>query len=218
MAGFKCPFCGQMMSTGESTLIQHYMDFVEDYPIVGRPQLEVNIYKCPNERCQKETIIARGVAGYIENQTVFVYPQAIYQNYPDYIPLGIRQDYVEACCIKDKSPKAAATLARRCLQGMIRDFWGIKGKRTLAEEISAIEPLIPESQWNAINALRNIGNIGAHMERDVNLIIDVDPYEADQLIRFIELLIDKWYISRHDEEVLMSSITAISESKKTDRK
>ena len=40
----------------------------------------------------------------------------------DYILEAILEDYKEACLIKDKSPKAAATLARRCLQGMIRIF------------------------------------------------------------------------------------------------
>jgi hypothetical protein len=47
---------------------------------------------------------------------------------PDYIPEQIKDDYYEACSILNLSPKASATLARRCLQGMIRDFWGITKK------------------------------------------------------------------------------------------
>ncbi|MEI8253036.1 MAG: hypothetical protein WCG25_04765 [bacterium] len=35
---------------------------------------------------------------------------------PDYIPDPIKQDYYEACRIRDLSPKASATLSRRCLQ------------------------------------------------------------------------------------------------------
>ena len=31
--------------------------------------------------------------------------------------------------------------------------------------------------WQAIDAVRSIGNIGAHMEKDINLIVDVDPEE-----------------------------------------
>src|SRR6476469_6072200 len=34
---------------------------------------------------------------------------------------------------------------------------------------------------------RNIGNIGAPMEREINLIIDVDPEEAELLIGFHQL-------------------------------
>lgn len=44
--------------------------------------------------------------------------------FPDFVPAAIRADYEEACLIVDLSPKASATLSRRALQGMIRDFWG----------------------------------------------------------------------------------------------
>lgn len=36
--------------------------------------------------------------------------------------------------------------------------------------------------------VREIGNIGAHMEADINVIIDVDPDEAQILIDLVELL------------------------------
>ena len=51
-------------------------------------------------------------------------PESDAKVFPDYIPQQIREDYVEASKIKELSPKASATLSRRCLQGMIRDFWG----------------------------------------------------------------------------------------------
>jgi hypothetical protein len=40
----------------------------------------------------------------------------------------------------------------------------------------------------AIDIVRNIGNIGAHMEADINVIVDVDPDEAQTLIELIETL------------------------------
>jgi len=33
--------------------------------------------------------------------------------------------------------------------------------------------------WEAIDAVRKLGNIGAHMEKDINVIVDVDPEEAE---------------------------------------
>ena len=42
-----------------------------------------------------------------------------------HVPVSVQQDYEEACLIKDLSPKASATLCRRALQGMIRDFWKV---------------------------------------------------------------------------------------------
>ena len=93
----------------------------------------------------------------------------------------MRDDYVQACRIRDLSPKASATLARRCLQGMIRDFAKITKKR-LVDEIDALRELatagnapagVTLESVEAIDHVRSIGNIGAHMEADVDKIIDI---------------------------------------------
>jgi hypothetical protein len=54
------------------------------------------------------------------------------------VPLSIRQGYEEAYKIKELSPNAATTLARRTLQGMIRHRWNLSGKRKLSQEINRI--------------------------------------------------------------------------------
>lgn len=151
--------------------------------------------------------------GDFQNVPYHISPFSSAIKFPEYIPLPIRSDYEEACAIVNLSPKASATLSRRCLQGMIRDFWGIK-KNRLIDEIDALQDKIPVTQWNAIHALRQLGNIGAHMEKDVNTIIDIEPDEAKQLLKLIELLLEKWYINRHDEENLLDSIIEINSLKK----
>ena len=140
---------------------------------------------------------------------------------------GNRRPYESAICVEFFNcpkcnmysifAKASATLARRCLQGMIRDFHGITKSR-LVDEINALQSLVPASQWKAIGALRSIGNIVAHMEKDINTIVDVDSGEAEKLLKLIELLIDKWYIARHDEEELFSSIETIGNAKASTKK
>lgn len=140
-------------------------------------------------------------------------PQSQAKIYPDYIPKVLRTDYEEACLIRDLSPKASATLARRCLQGMIRDFFKVS-KNTLKQEIDAISDQVDEQTLNAINAVRNVGNIGAHMERDINVIIDVDAGETQLLIELIEILFKEWYINRHERELRMQKVIALAESKK----
>lgn len=224
MSGFKCPFCGQYMSENNSTLATYKIGFrIIEYPgfnnpkiIEDTPLLVVRVYKCPNDECEKETIIAHGVNGYIEDKTVHIYPESTAIKFPEFIPPAIRNDYEEACSILDKSPKASATLARRCLQGMIHDFWGITEKN-LNAEITALREKVSASQWNAIDGLRKIGNIGAHMEKNVECIIDVDPDEARKLLRLIELLITQWYIARHDEEQLFKDINDMAAEKEADR-
>lgn len=219
MAGYKCPFCGEIMSIQSETITRHRLNFrYSGFPNnTDVPHLLIDIFKCPNDDCEKETIIASGENGYINNSIIPIYPPARYHRFPDYVPEAIREDYVEACAIAGRSPKAAATLARRCLQGMIHDFWGIHEKN-LNAEITQLKPQIPASQWRAIDAVRSIGNIGAHMEHDVNRIVDVEPDEANKLIRLIEHLIEKWYIDRHDAEELYEELADISQEKADARK
>ena len=135
---------------------------------------------------------------------------------PDYIPQAIQDDYYEACRIRDLSPKASATLSRRCLQGMIRGFHGIK-KGRLIDEIKELEDKIDPLVWGAIDSVRNVGNIGAHMEKDINLIIDVDPKEAQLLIELIEQLVDDWYVNRFEKEKKLKLIKEIAEDKQTQK-
>lgn len=144
---------------------------------------------------------------------VDILPQTTAIKFPDYVPLAIRQDYEEAYAILNLSPKASATLSRRCLQGIIRDFWGISKSR-LVDEIDALKDKIHPSQWKVIDGVRRIGNIGAHMEKDINLIVDIDTDEAHKLVKLIELLINDWYIRRYETEQLYEDIIKIDEDKK----
>jgi len=129
------------------------------------------------------------------------------------VPQPIIDDYTEACIIRDLSPKASATLSRRCLQGIIRDFWGISKSR-LIDEINELKEKVDPATWQAIDAVRSIGNIGAHMEKDINLVVEVEPEEAQLLIGLIEILIKDWYISRHARQAHLAEIVALAESKK----
>jgi hypothetical protein len=104
---------------------------------------------------------------------------------------------------------------------MIRDFAGIR-KGTLAQEIAALRKAVedgsadrsitPESV-DAIDHIRQIGNIGAHMEKDINLILDVDPGEAEALVNLTELLFDEWYVARHRRQNRLEQVAAIAADK-----
>jgi hypothetical protein len=99
---------------------------------------------------------------------------------------------------------------------MIRDFWQIR-KRNLKLEIEALKGKLDPTLWRAVDAIRSIGNIGAHMEKNVDLIVDVDPDEAHQLIRLIELLIREWYIRKHERESAVDAVVKTAELKKQAR-
>jgi hypothetical protein len=55
------------------------------------------------------------------------------------------------------------------------------------------------------------------MEKDVNLIIDIEIEEAGRLLQLVEMLFAQWYINRHDQEELCAQITATADSKEAQR-
>lgn len=211
---FTCPYCGRAQSYSNANMLRSYAP--NDCYNRQKDSTAVIIYHiiCSNVDCQKIIITGRFI---ISNEQFDISPQHVHKTYPDYIPKQIRDDYTEAADIIELSPKAAATLFRRCLQGMIHDFWDIHEKN-LNAEISSLKDKVPLPLWNALDALRKIGNIGAHMEKDVNLIVDIDISEAKKLQKLIEMLFDKWYIAKHDEEELFNEIIDTSDKKQTERK
>ena len=223
MAGFACPYCGMVMALNNETRISRYPSFENDNSYRARTPgtafasstVRLDYFKCPN--CSKYTLTATGEGEDVKEINTRVKPNSFARQYPEYIPKQIRNDYEEACAILYLSPKSSATLARRCLQGMVRDFWEIR-KNTLFDEVSELKNHIPPDLWMAIDGLRQLGNVGAHMEKDTSLIIDIDPDEAIQLIKLIELLIKEWYINREDRRILFEEIVQVSEEKQVQRK
>ena len=213
-ATYVCPFCGHAQAFSNS-YVSHNNGFycnAADYGIPSpyfESSFKIYTFQCNNAACGR---IAVSAINRRTGKQIDLVPQVVMRNYPDYIPEQIRCDYYEANLILESSPKAAATLLRRCLQGMIRDFWEVK-KENLYAEINAIQGKVTPSQWKALDGLRKIGNIGAHMEKDVNLIVDIDPDEAKKLLRLIEILLEKWYIARHEEEALCADINEIADEK-----
>ena len=209
MASHKCPYCGIEYLDSEELKRFDLLKFDGNH----KESIGVSQHLCP--KCNKVSFSLFGLD--FDSPIHCSYPPASAMFLPDYIPAAIRQDYLEAVSIADMSPKASATLARRCLQGMIHDFWGIKEKN-LNAEITALKPHIPRRQWEAIDAVRKLGNIGAHMEKDVELIVDVDPDEAKRLLMVIELLFKNWYIAEHENQQLYAEIAQIAEDKEIERK
>ena len=128
------------------------------------------------------------------------------------VPKVVKEDYEEACLIKDLSPKAAATLCRRALQGMIRDFWSVSLSR-LADELKAIEHRCDADLYKAMMGLKGIGNIGAHPERDINLIVDVEEGEVDALLELLHILDNEWYVAKARRAESLSTVIGLGAAK-----
>lgn len=158
---WQCLYCQCYATIGEHDLFEIKEKF-SDY-IDNKLSYILKAIVCPNANCRKLSLHLQvkddtPIGSFVESGHSHIHhsssslknneekmdvswrllPSSISRVFPDYIPLAIRQDYEEACNIKELSPKSSATLARRCLQIIIRDFWNIKNKRNLNEEIDAL--------------------------------------------------------------------------------
>lgn len=220
-----CPFCNQPVTITKED-IRDGSSILAIENAEREQMLTSRFIVCPNPDCKRFALeVKLGKATWYSGtwhqgkpiKAWQLIPQSKAQSFPDYIPKAIKDDYNEACLIKDLSPKASASLARRCLQGIIRDFWGVKGD-SLKEEIGLIKNKVEKLTWDAIEAVRKVGNIGAHMEKDVNLIVDIEPNEAELLINLIETVLKDWYIARHERESRLTALAELGAKKEEARK
>lgn len=201
--------------------------------IEGTVVLERTAISCSKPDCQKLTLsirvgadAGRPEAWIPDSKKILVaervIPRGASKPQPDFIPEVLRADYYEACLIRGLSPKASAILSRRCLQGMIRNFAGI-AKATLALEIHALKKAVADGSADraisaetveAIDHVRGLGNIGAHMEKDIDVIVPVDPDEAQHMIDLIEMLFEEWYGARERRTQKLSTIARLGSAKK----
>ena len=230
---WKCPYCGHAQTVTEATFDDtkfHIWNGRSKHGAIGGRAISI---VCSNGHCKELTLefslnsAARDNFGNVNvtNNSIrswSLLPESTAKPQPDYIPEPIVENYNQACRIRDLSANASATMSRRCLQGMIRDYCSIS-KPSLANEIDTLRVQVDEGKapqgvsqdtMNAIDHVRHLGNIGAHMEKDINLILDVQPDEAQALINLIELLFEEWYVAKHVREARLMELGMVVEKKK----
>jgi hypothetical protein len=122
------------------------------------------------------------------------------------VPETIYSDYDEACRLIQASPGASVTMARRCVQKMIRTKFKLKPGK-LRNEISTLGSVSPPVQQEVIEALETIrktGKFRALPEDDVKVISDVTQDDARQIIDIIEILLRDWFVApgEHSERLV----------------
>lgn len=229
---WSCPHCHRPQVATDANFYESEIPLQIGKLDIGPVSVRLKSFACLNPDCAKLTLAAGlhrrvNTGGYwlLEDNPIASWrlvPESTAIPQPDYIPKALTESYSEGCKIRDLSPKASATMARRCLQGMIRDFCQIV-KSTLDAEIKELRARLDEGKApagvtsesiDAIDQVRSVGNIGAHMEGDINLVIDVDPGEAQALIELVELLFEEWYVARHNRQQRFGHIAAIAAEKK----
>ncbi|QIL78580.1 DUF4145 domain-containing protein [Diaphorobacter sp. HDW4A] len=190
--------------------------------------LGYKLIECPNTSCKKQSFEVTATHGrrvetklggytFVEKRPVgigkFTFLPTSSQPLSIYVPKHVAEDYNEASLISSLSPKASATLARRALQGMVRDFFQVAGKRTLHQELEAVKNLCDADLYDAMMAVKSVGNIGAHPEQDVSLMVDVELGEAETLLNLIHLLDQEWYVARATKSERIAKMKALGVAK-----
>lgn len=231
--GWVCPHCGTTATLGNNDVDQGWASaMINTAPDNEGIAIGWKSVKCPNQKCGQYVLDITTCFGTAKKS-----PGSDYRNgdvKPDiakpfgvgyvrveprvglplsaHVPPVVQQDYEEACLIKDLSPKASATLCRRALQGMIRDFWKVT-KPTLHDELVAIKSQCEADLFDAMMSLKSIGNIGAHPEKDINLIVDVDEGEPDALLELLRILDKDWYVARADRLARLATVKQLGVAK-----
>ena len=219
-----CPWCGNdqiaKMVTWKSP-DAHVQKRVGKYPGL---QMAVNWIICQNPDCREVAMCAwidqvevDILSQYSKEtnrerlQSWQLWPDSKARPWPDYIPETVRSSYEQACYCEERAPAASATMARRALHEILKDFCGAKGKN-LAEDIERLRKQVregsgpdgvPPETVDRLHQLREMGNIGAHLIRGTDeIIIDIEGEEPRLLIEMIELLAEQWYVQREQRRGL----------------
>lgn len=235
MGAWECRFCGKSQIATDNNYHIRYNYLAIGDSKLGPIGITTSAIRCLNPECNEASIACELNSSVYSNarsahvssgapiEVWRLRPASFAIPQPGFIPEPLRNDYYEACLIRDLSPKASATLSRRCLQGMIRDFCNIS-KARLIDEIKELRKLVDEDAApkgvetetvDAIDHVRGVGNIGAHMEKDINNIVEVDPGEAQALIELIEMLFAEWYVAREKRRERLRKIETIATNKAT---
>lgn len=212
-----CPFCDTDQTVPSEGMQASFSDLIAENA-EGPRRLVVKFVVCPNPKCRQFSLDASlhhltisGSRGYTGKhlKTWNLIPPSRARSFPVAIPHHVLTDYREACLIIDSSPKAASALARRCLSGMLRDFWNVQ-PGSLSDELRQIKGTADPLTWEAIESVRNTGLIGPRMESEGAEIQDTEPGEPQLLIGLIETLIQDWYVNRDGRRKRLAEIKQIA--------
>ncbi len=221
LQNFTCPYCGveKIIDANKVKTHKNNLNITLPKNLWTKKNLYINynIIVCPNKKCNK---LSLKVAieqkdynlKYITLQSRNLLPNLLDIKLPKSVPLHIKEDFYEACLVKDISPKSSAMLSRRCLQSIIRDYWCIEQK-DLHDEIRELKDKIPWKLREIINSIRKLGNISVHAHRK-DYIPKITSKDANHLIILLKLLLETWYIKNKKTPTRIPNLIDIRKFKK----
>jgi hypothetical protein len=199
----KCPHCGLGIHFEEQ---EPEIIYPKGNPQKAELGVELVHGICPN--CEEMIAVAKtgrykikgdedsGFADILSEE--IIYPKGALPKVLDSsIPETYRNDYKEAYLVLDSSSKASAAISRRLLQHILLEDYHIK-KGSLDKQIEEFihKGGIPSHITEAVDAVRNVGNLAAHPIKNTNTgeIVEVEPGEAEWLLEVIDALFDFTFV------------------------
>ena len=172
-----------------------------------RDQYQIDWSTCP--KCERP--IVRLLEGQVEQedyqlgtygilhpniiQTIYPQSKSVYSS--EFVSENLRDDFEEARKVLNISPKSSAALTRRILQDLLHNHYGIKEKNLSTEIKKFIElPGLPSHIIEAVDAVRQVGNLAAHPKKDTQTdsLVEVEKGEAEWLVEVIATLFDFTFV------------------------
>lgn len=228
-----CPFCSMAQTVVSHKFKQGKICLHIDGQAEGQIGLYTSAIGCSNLDCLKTSVSVKiqaakntgkyGSLQFIESEEalcdIAIRPFGSAKPLPDFIPEKIREEYREACLIRELSPRASAALARQCLQSIIRDFERVEDEN-LHEEIAMLKKAI--ENVNAVHIADSGGDAAgtpeetsttAAEQRSANIpcFVDADHNDVQELIDLIELLFEEWYAHHNRREQRLAHVSKIAE-------
>lgn len=111
------------------------------------------------------------------------------------VPEHWRKEYIESVDLLAISAKASAAMARRVLDGVLRER--LQSTDKLYKLIEQAKKHLPNYVWGGLHDLREYGNFAAHPDKDyaTGEIIDVEPHEAEACLDVLDTLFEFLYVA-----------------------
>lgn len=114
------------------------------------------------------------------------------------------------------SPNAAAALARRALQMILREILAVKGG-SLAAEINATRGILPAWIVDGLHHLRAVGNFALHPSKEdlTGSVIETEPGEAALTVEMVSALFQHLFAGRQASASLAAALAARKSGRST---
>jgi len=221
-----CPFCGTRFErkldagVGDVVYVENRATFQARYhggskTTTGSPraahQWQIYGYLCP--RCGEHSadivqvtqiLVANRETGLKRGQEFEevrpLIPWGTERPVPAEVPAPIAEDYLEATRIMGLSLKGATTMARRCLQRVIREAHPALPAQAKKRLVAEIDWVIANSNWDqdikdTLHHLREAGNFGAHPGEDgLTEVYELQEDDLEGCLTLLEILFQQVYV------------------------